>query len=100
MSGLLPVYTVIGGLVMAVSVPIASLFSPVESTAPPVAAVEPPRVVVVSTDRTTTTTVIHVPIATPQPTATPQPIATPPRATTRKSGPMPYVTSKLGDHVP
>ena len=102
MSGLLPVYTVIGGLVMAVSVPIASLFSPVESTAPPVAVVEPPRVVVVSTDRTTTTTVIHVPAATPEPTATPrpQPTATPPRASTRKSGPMPYVESKLGAHVP
>jgi soluble lytic murein transglycosylase-like protein len=104
MSGLLPVYTVVGGLVMAVSVPIASLFSPVETTAPPVAAVQAPRIVVVSsTDApTTTTTVVYVPTATPQATATPRPrpTATPPSATTSKTRPMPYVASKLGAHVP
>jgi soluble lytic murein transglycosylase-like protein len=103
MSGLLPVYTVVGGLVMAVSVPIASLFSPVETTAPPAAAVEPPRIVVVSSnDAPTTTTVLYVPTATPQATATPrsQPTATPPTATGRKSGPMPYVETALGARVP
>jgi soluble lytic murein transglycosylase-like protein len=104
MSGLLPVYTVVGGLAMAVSVPIASLFSPVETTAPPVAAVQPPRIVVVSSSDapTTTTTVVYVPTATPQPTATPrpQPTATPPSASTSKSRPMPYVAAKLGAHVP
>ena len=100
MSGLLPVYTVIGGLVMAILVPIAALFNPVQSTAPPAAVVEPPRVVIVSTNHTSTTTIIHVP--TPQPTATPrpQPTATPPTSSTRKSGPMPYVDTRLGAHVP
>ena len=108
MSGLLPVYTAIGGLVMAVSVPIAGLFSPVESTAPPVAPPAPPRVVVVSSNdkpatTTTTTAVVYVPTATPQPTATPrpQPTVTPPLATgSSKARPMPYVETKLGARVP
>ena len=104
MSGLMPVYTVIGGLVMAVSVPFAGLFTPVETTAPPVAAVEPPRIVVVSSNDvpTTTTTVVYVPTATPEPTATPrpQPIPTPPTPTAAKLRPMPYVDSKLGARVP
>ena len=89
-----PVYAVIGSIV-------AGLLGPVESTAPPVPPPAPPRIVVVSSDYapTTTITTIHIPTATPEPTATPRPKPTAP-AINRKSGPMPYVETKLGDHVP
>jgi hypothetical protein len=106
-SGLMPVYTAIGGLVMAVSVPIASLFGSVETTAPPAPVAEPPRVVVVSSDDArwaapSTVEVVKVValVATPQATATPRPrpTATPPAAT--RPRPMPYVATKLGDDVP
>jgi hypothetical protein len=99
MSGLLPVYTAIGGLAMAVSVPIAGLFSPVETTAPRVASATPPRVVVVSTNHapTTTTTVVYVPTAPPTATPRSQPTPTAPAVKLR---PMPYVESKLGARVP
>jgi hypothetical protein len=106
-AGLMPVYTAIGGLVMAVSLPVASLFGSVETTAPPAPVAEPPRVVVVSSNDTrwaqpASVDVVKVVAVVPTPrlTATPrpQPTPTPPA----ESGPrlMPYVATKLGDHVP
>jgi hypothetical protein len=106
-TGLMPVYTAIGALLMAVSVPVAWLFGSVETTAPPAPVAAPLRVVVVSSDdarwvRPATVDVVNVVavVPTPQPTATPrpQPTASPPAATGAR--PMPYVATKLGDHVP